>query len=94
MAAALDPRYAGSWSALTARLALRALADPRLAIDLLRTGWAFRRRNWWREPPYLPVPDRAYLRWRMYTAYASEDAVPPVEDVVRFARWRRETMHL
>jgi hypothetical protein len=30
----------------------------------------------------------------MYTAYASEDAVPPVEDVVRFARWRRETMHL
>jgi hypothetical protein len=28
----------------------------------------------------------------MYTAYADEDAVPPLEDVVRFARWRRETM--
>jgi hypothetical protein len=30
----------------------------------------------------------------MYTAYASEDAVPPLDDVVSFARWRRETMHL
>jgi hypothetical protein len=40
----------------------------------------------------LPIPDRTYLRWRMYTAYADEDAVPPVDDVIRFARWRRETM--
>jgi hypothetical protein len=24
--------------------------------------------------------------------YGNEDAVPPVEDVVRFARWRRQTM--
>jgi hypothetical protein len=30
----------------------------------------------------------------MYTAYADETAVPPVDDVVRFARWRRETMGL
>ena len=43
---------------------------------------------------YLPLPDPTYLRWRMYTAYGNEDAVPPVEDVVRFARWRRETMGL
>ena len=89
-----DPRYAGSWSSLVARLTLRAVLDPRLALDLLRTAWAFRRRLWWTRAPFLPVPDRTYLRWRMYTAYADPDAVPPVEDVVRFARWRRETMHL
>jgi hypothetical protein len=40
------------------------------------------------------VPDREYLKWRMYTAYADENAVPSTEDVVRFARWRRETMGL
>jgi hypothetical protein len=84
----------GSWAALTARLALRAAVRPRLALDLLRTAWAFRRRGWWRHPPYLPLPDRTYLRWRMYTAYADESAVPPPDDVVRFARWRRETMGL
>jgi len=84
----------GSWAALTARLALRAVCNPRLALDLVRTAWAFRRREWWRRAPFLPVPDRTYLRWRMYTAYADESAVPPADDVVRFARWRRETMGL
>jgi len=44
--------------------------------------------------PFLPVPPADYLRWRMFTAYGDEHAVPPLEDVVRFARWRRETMHL
>ena len=83
-----------SWAALTARLTLRAAVRPRLALDLLRTGWAFRRRGWWRRPPFLPVPDGPSLRWRMYTAYADESAVPPADDVVRFARWRRETMGL
>jgi hypothetical protein len=83
-----------SWTSLTAALALRALINPRLALDLLRTGWAFRRRRWWAQAPFLPLPDREYLRWRMLTAYADESAVPPPEDVVRFARWRRETLGL
>jgi hypothetical protein len=30
----------------------------------------------------------------MFTAYGDEDAVPPLDDVIRFARWRRETMGL
>ena len=89
-----EGRYPGSWSALSLSLALRAIIHPRLAIDLIRTAWAFRRRRWWTRFPWLPLPDQAYLRWRMYTAYGDEAAVPPAEDVVRFARWRRETMHL
>lgn len=79
---------------LSAVLFWRGLVNPRLAIDLLEAAWAFRRRGWWRRSPFLPLPDRDYLRWRMYTAYADEAAVPPPEDVIRFARWRRETMGL
>jgi hypothetical protein len=75
-------------------LALRALVNPRLAIDLSRLAWSFRARAWYRRPPFLPLPPRAYIRWRMMTAYGDESAIPPVEDVVRLARWRRETMHL
>jgi hypothetical protein len=89
-----DGRYPGSWAALVSALTLRSLVNPRLAIDLLRTAWSFRRRHWWHQAPWLPLPDRTYLRWRMYTAYGDEAAVPPPEDVIRFARWRREVMGL
>jgi len=85
-------KFRGSWSALLGASALRAVVNPRLALDLLRAGWAFRRRRWWSIAPFLPLPDTTYLRWRMYTAYGSEDTVPPLEDLLRFVRWRRETM--
>jgi len=75
------------WPRLTLTLALRALRDPPLAAALVRVGWRFRRRGWFRHAPFLPVPDREYLRWRMYTAYGDADAVPPAEDVARYARW-------
>ena len=83
-----------TWTSLVFGLAARAALRPRLALDLVRTAWVFRRRDWHRRAPFLPLPDPAYLRWRMYTAYADEHAVPPAEDVIRFARWRRETMGL
>jgi len=83
-----------TWSRLALPLVVRGLRSPRLAADLVRAAWAFRRRGWWRRPPFLPLPDRDYLRWRMLTAYGHADAVPPVEDVASFARWRREVMRL
>ena len=85
---------AGSWTTLLLHLSARAIVRPRLAIDLLRLAWSFRARRWYRRPPFLPLPPREYIRWRMFTAYGHEDAVPPVDDVVRFATWRRETMGL
>lgn len=87
-------RLNAGWSALFWRLALRAVANPRLALDLLRLTWSFRARDWYRRPPFLPLPPREYLRWRMLTAYGDEAAVPPLGDVINFARWRRETMRL
>ena len=83
-----------SWPQLALSLTVRALVNPRLALDLLRLAWAFRTREWYRHAPFLPLPPREYVRWRMHTAYGDEGAVPPVEDVVRFARWRREVMRL
>lgn len=88
------PDRRGSWLKLALGLSARALLNPRLALDLLRLVWAFRARDWYRRPPFLPLPPSEYIRWRMYTAYGHEHAVPPTEDVVRFARWRREVMRL
>jgi hypothetical protein len=68
-------------------LATRSLRDPATGIALLRVAWRFRRRHWWRRFPYLPLPARDYVRWRMHTAYGDHRAVPPADDLVRYARW-------
>lgn len=77
------------WMRLILTLTARAAASPSLAADLLRVAWRFRARDWYRKPPFLPLPDRAYVGWRMHTAYGSHDAVPPADDIERYARWAR-----
>ena len=64
------------WIRLVLAIAPRAVLWPPLAADLLRVAF-----------PFLPVPSRDYVRWRMQTAYGDEDAVPPAADVIRYARW-------
>jgi hypothetical protein len=76
-----------SWLSLGAALTWRGARNPRDAAALLRVGWRFRARDWYRRFPFLPLPDSQYLRWRMYTAYGDADAIPPAADVVRYARW-------
>ena len=76
-----------TWLRLTLALAARAALRPTLAADLLRVAWRFRAVRWYRRFPFLPLPSREYVRWRMHTAYGDSDAVPPPEDVIRYARW-------
>jgi len=75
------------WRRLSISLGARALVRPRLAADLLRVAWRFRRRRWYARPPFLPLPPREYVAWRMHTAYGDHHAVPPAADVERYARW-------
>ena len=79
-------------TALVLGLAWRALVNPRVARDLLSLAWAMRARDWHRTPPFLPFPPDEYLRWRMYTAYGDENALPSVPEVLRYARWRRDLL--
>ena len=76
-----------SWTRLSLHLAARAALDPGLARDLLTVAWRFRDRHWLRRFPFLPLPARDYVRWRMHTAYGDADTIPPASDVVRYVRW-------
>jgi hypothetical protein len=76
-----------SWPRLALALTWRGIRNPATGLALVRVGWRFRRREWYRRFPFMPVPDAAYVRWRMYTAYGDERIVPPANDVVRYARW-------
>jgi hypothetical protein len=80
-----------TWARLSLALALRSVAHPKLAVNLLRVGWRFRARDWQRRAPFLPLPDTTYLRWRMYTAFGDFDAVPTADEVERYVHWAAET---
>ncbi len=64
-----------------------ALRRPSVIPALLGAGWAFRRRGWYRKPPFLPLPSASFLRWRLDTAYGDPGARPPPDEAERFLRW-------
>lgn len=64
-----------------------AARRPTLVPHLLGTAWAFRSRRWWGRAPFLPLPSRSYLRWRMETAFGDPDAIPTDDEMERFLRW-------
>lgn len=69
---------------------LLALRRPGLWPAMVSAAWAFRPRGWYRRPPFLPLPSREYMRWRLETAYGDPDAVPPRDELVRFITWSAE----
>ncbi|MEW6476391.1 MAG: hypothetical protein AB1679_29365 [Actinomycetota bacterium] len=65
------------------------LRRPRLWPTALRQAFRLARPGWWRRPPFLPLPDGDYVRFRMQTAYGSTGSPDP-EDLVAYLNWCRE----
>jgi hypothetical protein len=55
----------------------------------VRQVFVLARRGWWRRAPFLPLPDVAYLRFRMQTMYGDPHHVPEPHDVVTYLHWCR-----
>lgn len=74
------------------RVALAVLAKPPLVPTAIAQVFRLARRAWWRRPPFLPVPDREYLRFRLQTAYGGEPPPerPEVADVLTYLHWCRD----
>lgn len=57
------------------------------------TAWRQYRRTcpprWWRRRPFLPVPDRRYLAFRMLTQYGAPGRAPEPSDVLNYLAWCR-----
>ncbi|MFN8053334.1 MAG: hypothetical protein U0Q22_17965 [Acidimicrobiales bacterium] len=73
---------------------LAALSAVLRRPDLWRTGLraarVLARPGWWRRPPFLPLPDRDYLRFRLVTAYGGDGtAAPDPSDLVAYLEWYR-----
>ena len=65
------------------------LVRPWLWPTAVRQGLALAAPGWWRRAPFLPVPDRSYLRFRMQTMYGDPERDPAGEDLVAYLEWCR-----
>jgi hypothetical protein len=72
---------------LYARMVGLALRRPRVIPHLVRAAWAFRARGWHLRPPFLPLPPRSYMRWRMETAYGDPEHEPAAHEIERYLVW-------
>jgi hypothetical protein len=70
-----------------ARAVREVARRPRLWGVAIRQMWRMVPDGWWREPPFLPRPDPAYVAFRLETQYG--DAAPEPLDVVRYLEWCR-----
>lgn len=87
MSRRIGPRRPGPrWWIATAMVVLR---HPELWATAIGTALRLARPGWWRRPPFLPLPDRAYLDFRLETQYGAAD--PDPGDVVTYLRWVRRT---
>lgn len=71
------------------RGAVALVGRPELWGTALRQAWRLARPGWWRRSPRLPLPDPAYLRFRLVTAYGGQGGEPRPEDLVAYLHWCR-----
>ena len=47
-------------------------------------------RRWWATSPFLPIPTRDYLRFRLITQYGDQHHVVEVADVLSYLTWVKD----
>jgi hypothetical protein len=60
---------------------------PALIREAMSTWKSVVPRRWWRRSPFLPVPDRNWIAFRMETAFGDSAAVPDVEALHEVLAW-------
>jgi hypothetical protein len=76
------------------RAVIAVVAHPTLWITGLRQARRLVPARWWRRAPYLPVPHRPYLEFRMATQYGDIAHRPEPADVLNYLRWCRDWQRL
>jgi hypothetical protein len=70
-----------------ARAAAAVAAHPRLWLTACRQYRAALPRRWWGHRPFLPLPPRDYVRFRLQTQYGSANHRIEAVDVLNYLSW-------
>ncbi|MFZ4719635.1 MAG: hypothetical protein ACOYMR_09435 [Ilumatobacteraceae bacterium] len=72
------------------RVVAAVAARPSLWATAVRMWWRTTPGDWYRTRPYLPVPDRHYLHFRLVTQYGRDDAPVEPVDVLNYLAWCKQ----
>ena len=70
------------------------LVRPALWGTALQQWLRLMPRRWWASAPFLPLPNREYLKMRNTIQYGNEQHPMVAKDVVSYLQWCREWKHL
>ncbi len=76
---------AGFWVKAAGALA----REPGLWPTAVGQAGRLARPGWWRQAPFLPLPDPEYVRFRLDTQYGT-GGEPDPEDLVVYLRWCKQ----
>jgi hypothetical protein len=82
----MGPRRLARETARWARVFFTVAIHPRLWWIAARQALRIARPRWWRQAPFLPLPDPEYLRFRLETAYG-EVIAPRPADLIAYLEW-------
>jgi cytochrome c biogenesis factor len=63
---------------------------PYLWATAIGAWFAFTPLGWWKRWPFLPIPDRSVVDWRVTTAYGQPDMTLATNDMLSYLQWRRQ----
>jgi hypothetical protein len=66
------------------------LRRPDLWLTAVRQLFRLIPRRWWATSPFLPIPARDYLRFRLITQYGDHQHVVEVADVLSYLTWVKD----
>lgn len=73
-----------------ASIVIAVLRRPSLWITALTQLFRLIPRRWWARAPFLPVPTREYLNFRVVTQYGERGHAIRVEDVLSYLNWLKD----
>jgi hypothetical protein len=76
-------------STLGVRAVLAVVRRPSLWITAIRQTFRLAPTGWWYRAPFLPLPDRRYLSFRLETQYGNSVQTTEPRDLVTYLAWCR-----
>lgn len=65
------------------------LKHPALALPAIIQAKLLVPNNWIKKYPFLPLPDKKWIRFRMETAYGDPNYIPDHDEIAQFLGWTK-----